>query len=176
MRILHCWTFSPTASQLLEPKYPLAPKDTRRHAFDRHKAMECLTTTRILAVKDTRHSQRLGQMAISPSREKTRPITISDLPLDILRIILDELVSDYRVEHQHMCTHDKNMFTQSNRMRKIESLHHVRLSCRHLCEAATLLLFQVLPIDISAKSLKFLKLVSKNRSLASARSRCFAGV
>ncbi|KAK3987328.1 hypothetical protein QBC44DRAFT_400366 [Cladorrhinum sp. PSN332] len=117
-----------------------------------------------LEVSDTfdRRRDLLRHRAMWLSRGQIRPLTISDLPLDILRIIFNMIKQDEISELA-----DQSIYEVSHQVTGNRTLQNARLACRPLCEVATPLLFPLLKLDISRRSLDFLERFAKNPLLAS---------
>jgi hypothetical protein len=81
------------------------------------------------------------------SRDKLRPINIADLPLDILRIILNEFHYD-RVFSEWTTNGKLNWGFDCDRERP-RTVQQLRLVSRLFCELASPLLLPILRIDIS---------------------------
>lgn len=102
---------------------------------------------------------------MGPTGDKRCPVTLLDLPNDILREILDyfQFVDETR-KRISWKAHNK-VLTKENKSRK-QAVQRVRLVCRSLCQLASPLLCPVLRVSLNHRSLDAVKHLSENPFVA----------
>ena len=113
--------------------------------------------------------QLLRSRALDLSRGAVRPLKITDLPLEILRFVFDEL-RDYglpkrlpQMGYRGLAGSDCTLDAARKRRRAIGPL---RLVSRLFCELATPFMFPVLLVQLSQASLDFVDKISKHPGMA----------
>jgi hypothetical protein len=111
--------------------------------------------------------QLLRSRALDLSRYSLRPLKVTDLPLEVLRIVFnhfqEDAITESRVWHRSI---KWQLYHPQQSRKRLETILKTRLVCRLFCELATPLLFPILHIQLNQASLDFVDRISKIPAMA----------
>jgi len=131
------------------PSKPRSPSKTRQ-----------LITTNTFDIR----RQALRARANELSRSRIRHLKVTDLPLEILRLIFNDL-QEPAVKHGKRVV-DWISYDLSESHERPQAVRNARLVCRLFCELATPLMFPVLRLQISQSSLDLAHKISERPLIA----------